>query len=308
MNLSKIKTRSLGGRKSLVSQEAFAKFPPQGITLAQWLDTLPQLLGAAHLREVAAAVRRAKDLGKPVIAGLGGHVIKCGLGPILIGLMREGYLTAFAGNGSVLVHDYELALCGSTSEDVDDGLPDGSFGVTEETGAAINQAAQRAAETGEGLGSAMGGLMDPLPLKHPDVSVLLQARRRKVSFTAHVSIGCDVWHLHPSADGAAIGAATFKDFQLFCDQVAGLGGGGVYLNLGSAVVMPEVFLKAVTAARNLGHPLEDFTTANFDFIQHYRPLTNVVRRPVAGVGRGYAITGHHEVMIPLLAALIREGR
>lgn len=307
MDFSKIKTGHLKNRKSLVSLEDFGQFPAKGITLAEWLGTLPHILGGQALRDVAAAVRRARDFHKPVIVGLGGHVIKCGLGPILIGLMREGFITAFACNGSVLVHDFEVAFCGSTSEDVDESLPDGSFGVTEETGAAVNRAARQAASAGSGLGGAMGATMDSLPLAHPEISVLLQAWRNNVPFTAHVSLGCDVWHLHPSADGAAIGAATFKDFQLFCDQVAGLDGGGVYLNLGSAVVMPEVFLKAVTAVRNLGHPLKGFTTANFDFIQHYRPLTNVVRRPVAGVGRGYALTGHHEILIPLLAALIREG-
>ncbi len=307
MDFSKIKTSHLKNRKSLVSLENFGQFPPKGITLAEWLDTLPRILGGQALREVAAAVRRARDLHKPVIVGLGGHVIKCGLGPILIGLMQEGFITAFACNGSVLVHDFELAFCGSTSEDVDESLPDGSFGVTEETGAAINQAAKAASARSEGLGQAMGAWMDSLPLEHPEISVLLQAWRRHVPFTAHVSLGCDVWHLHPSADGAAIGAANFKDFQLFCDHVAELDGGGVYVNLGSAVVLPEVFLKAVTAVRNLGHPLKDFTTANFDFIQHYRPLTNVVRRPVAGVGRGYALTGHHEILVPLLAALVREG-
>jgi hypothetical protein len=307
MDFSKIKTGSIRDRFSKVGVHNFGRYPQQGMSLHDWLQTAPDILGWQSLSKLALAIREARGASKPIIVGVGGHVIKCGLGPILVGLMRDGFITALASNGSVLVHDFEIAFMGATSEDVDAALPDGSFGVTEEPGVCINAAIQLAQERGIGLGAALGMYMKSMSLKYPEASVVLQAYNLSLPFTAHVSIGCDVWHLHPTADGAAMGKATFNDFQTFCDQVRLLNEGGVYLNIGSAVVLPEVFLKAVTAVRNLGHPLAGFTTGNLDFIQHYRPTTNVVRRPVAGVGKGYAVTGHHEIIVPLLAALLVEG-
>jgi hypothetical protein len=222
--------------------------------------------------------------------------------------MRQGFVSAIAGNGSVLVHDAEVALVGSTSEDVDATLGAGAFGAAEETGRLLNEAARAGAHDQLGLGEALGRRLMELNAPNAHLSLLCAAYVARVPFTAHLSIGADIAHFHPSADGASLGATTHTDFRLLAELVRRLDGGGVYLNVGSAVVLPEVFLKAVTLVRNLGHPLADFTTANFDFIQSYRPLTNVVRRPTSGgAGRGYALTGHHELMIPLLAAAILCG-
>ncbi len=261
------------------------------------------------LRDVAAQVRRARELRKPVIWGIGGHVIKTGLAPVIIDLMRRGYVSAVAANGSVLVHDAEIALVGSTSEDVDATLGEGAFGAAEETGKLLNEAAQRGARDCLGLGEAMGRELSQQSPPHADLSLLCVTYQAHVPFTAHVTIGADIAHFHPNASGASLGETSHTDFRLFAELVRRMNGGGVYLNIGSAVVLPEIFLKAVTLVRNLGHPLADFTTANFDFIQSYRPLTNVVRRPTSdGAGRGYSITGHHEIMIPLLAAEILCGQ
>ena len=222
--------------------------------------------------------------------------------------MRGGFVSAIAANGSVLVHDAEIAIAGFTSEDVDATLGAGDFGAAKETGEILNQAATRGAKDKIGLGEAMGREVAALNPPHADVSLLCETYAGKIPLTAHLAIGADIGHFHPSSDGAALGAASHTDFKLFCSIVKAMNGGGVYLNLGSAVIMPEIFLKAVTVVRNLGFPLEDITTANFDFIQHYRPQTNVVRRPTAGgAGRGFSVTGHHELMIPLLAAQILCG-
>jgi hypothetical protein len=238
---------------------------------------------------------------------MGGHVIKCGLAPVLIDLMRRGYATAFAMNGSAAIHDFEIALAGHTSEDVEAVLPDGRFGAAEETGREMNVAIAKGDGDGLGMGEALGRALDAQAHPHDACSLVLQAYRSGIPLTVHVAIGTDTPHMHPAADPAAIGSTTHRDFRLLCSSVADLNEGGVYLNVGSAVVMPEVFLKAVSAVRNLGHPLAAFTTANFDFLQHYRPRVNVVERPHAGgTGKGYAITGHHEIMIPLLAAALIE--
>ncbi len=230
-------------------------------------------------------------------------MIKTGLGPIMIDLMRRGFISAIAANGSVLVHDAEIAIVGSTSEDVDATLGAGGFGGAEETGRLLNDAARDGADDGIGLGEAVGRALFSLKPKHHDASLLWAAYEARVPFTVHVTIGGDIGHFHPSADGAALGATSHADFRLLAELVRRMDGGGVYLNIGSAVTLPEIFLKCVTLVRNLDHRLDDITTANFDFIQSYRPLTNVVRRPTAdGAGRGYAITGHHELTIPLLAA------
>jgi hypothetical protein len=247
-------------------------------------------------------------LHKPIVFGIGGHVIKTGLAPVLIDLMKHGFLTAIASNGSVLVHDTEIALVGFTSEDVDASLGKGDFGAARETGEILNAAAKRGAADGIGLGEAMGREVSEQNAPYAEVSLLCQTYKNRVPFTTHLAIGADIGHFHESCDGAALGETSHTDFKLFCSIVREMNGGGVYLNLGSAVVLPEIFLKAVTVVRNLAFPLEDFTTANFDFIQGYRPNTNVVRRPTAGgAGRGFSLTGHHEILIPLLAAQILCG-
>jgi hypothetical protein len=305
LSLREVNTYSLHERPSKVTVEDFAQAVAPAASLADFLNALPNILAVRSLLELAAQIRRARTLRKPIIWGIGGHVVKTGLAPVIIDLMRRGYVNAIAANGSVLVHDAEIALVGSTSEDVDATLGAGAFGAAEETGKLLNEAAAAGARDALGLGEAMGRALLMLAPQHKEYSLLCAAYEARVPFTAHVTIGADIAHFHPGADGAALGATTHTDFRLLSELVRRLDGGGCYLNIGSAVVLPEIFLKAVTLVRNLGHPLRDFTTANFDFIQSYRPLTNVVRRPVAdGAGRGYAITGHHELTVPLLAAAI----
>lgn len=310
INLDKVRTYPLASRQSKVTVKDFATPVTENSSVSDYLASLPNILAVQGLRELVAQIRRARDLGKPIIWGLGGHVIKTGVGPIIVDLIRRGFVTAIAANGSVLVHDAEIAITGSTSEDVDATLGAGAFGGAEETGKLLNEAARDGANEGIGLGEALGRALVGLKPKHRDVSLLCAAYEARLPFTAHVTIGGDIGHFHPNADGAALGATSHTDFRLLAEIVRRMNGGGVYLNIGSAVTLPEVFLKCVTLVRNLGNKLEDITTANFDFIQSYRPLTNVVRRPTAeGAGRGYAITGHHELTIPLLAAelICRSG-
>lgn len=308
IDLSEINTYELASRPSKVTVGDFAVPVAEGESLGGFLAKLPDVLAVRSLREVAAAIRRARDLGKPVIWGIGGHVVKTGLSPIIIDLMRRGFVSAIASNGSVLVHDAEIALVGFTSEDVDATLGKGDFGAARETGEILNAAAKRGHADNIGLGEAMGREVSSLMPQNAASSLLCAAYDAKVPFTAHLTIGADIGHFHASCDGAALGATSHTDFKLFCSLVRDMNGGGVYLNFGSAVTMPEIFLKAVTVVRNLGHELNDITTANFDFIQQYRPMTNVVRRPTAnGAGRGYPITGHHELTLPLLAAQIICG-
>lgn len=308
IDLSAIHTYPLASRPSKVTTANFAQAYEPGGSVKSFLDRLPDILAVRDLRAVAQATVEARRQEKSVIAGIGGHVIKCGLAPLLIDLMQREFLTALAMAGAGVIHDFEIALSGATSEDVDEALPSGQFGMAEETGRLINEAIQRGVHDDIGIGEAMGRLLHDLDPPHKQASLLYAAYATGLPVTVHVTLGADITHIHPAARGEAIGGASFRDFRLFCSLVRGLDGGGVYLNIGSAVTLPEVFLKAVTVVRNLGVPLNDLTTANFDFIQHYRPLTNVVRRPVAGVGRGYALTGHHEIMIPLLAASILESR
>ncbi len=308
LSLDDVSTYPLCERPSKVSVKDFAQVVEADSSLADFLDSLPNILAVQSLRELAARIRRARELRKPIIWGIGGHVIKTGLAPIIINLMRRGFVNAIAANGSVLVHDAEIALVGSTSEDVDATLGAGAFGGAEETGKLLNTAAREGARDRIGLGESVGRALLPLEPRYSEQSLLCAAYQMKVPFTAHLSIGADIAHFHPSTDGASLGATTHTDFRLLAELVRRMNGGGVYLNIGSAVQLPEVFLKAVTLVRNLGHELKDITTANFDFIQQYRPLTNVVRRPTAdGQGRGYAITGHHELTIPLLAAQILKA-
>ncbi|HEX8292772.1 MAG TPA: hypothetical protein VF570_13530 [Pyrinomonadaceae bacterium] len=308
LGLEGVSTYPLASRPSKVTVEDFARPFGEDASLRGFLSSLPNILAVQSIREVAARMRRARELGRPVVWGIGGHVVKTGLAPLIIDLMRRGFVTGLAANGSVLVHDAEVALVGSTSEDVDATLGAGAFGAADETGRLLNESARRGARDGVGLGEALGRMLVESEPKHGELSLLCAAYRARVPFTAHVAIGTDIAHFHPQADGAALGAATHTDFRLLSELVRRMSGGGVYLNVGSAVILPEVFLKCVTLVRNLGHPLEDFTTANFDFIQSYRPLTNVVRRPTSGgAGRGFSVTGHHELTIPLLAAELLCG-
>jgi hypothetical protein len=251
-------------------------------------------------------MREGRANGRGIIWGIGGHVIKCGLAPVIIDLMRRGYVTAIAMNGAASIHDFEIGIAGATSEDVEAVLPDGRFGTAEETGREMNEAIAAAKE--QGIGEALGERLEQIAKpEFAGACLLLQAWREKVPVTVHVAIGTDTPHTHPAADGAAIGAGSHRDFRLLCSLVRTLDSGGVYLNVGSAVVLPEVFLKAISAVRNLGFPLAGFTTVNFDFLQHYRPRVNVVERPHAqSGGAGYSLTGHHEIMIPLLAGILAD--
>jgi hypothetical protein len=307
LDLGGVRTYPLASRKSQVTRADFGRPLPRGARVTELLDALPRILGGQALRDLAADVLRARSLGKPILWGLGAHVIKVGLSPVLVDLMEKGLLTGLALNGACVVHDFELAVAGHTSEDVSAGLGSGEFGMARETGEEINRAIVEGDRDGLGLGAAVGRYLVARNPPHLDVSLLSAARRLDLTATVHVAVGTDIVHMHPACDPAALGRATHLDFRLFAAEVARLGGGGVYLNVGSAVMLPEVFLKAVTLARNLGHTITDFTTANLDFIQSYRPNTNVVERPTSGVGRGYSLTGHHEILVPLLAAALVEG-
>ena len=305
LDLKDVKTYPLADRQSKVALEDFAKPLAENASAKDFLSTLPNILAVRTLHQLVDRMLQARKLQKPIIWGIGGHVIKTGLAPILIDLIRRGFVTAIAANGSVLVHDAEIAMVGTTSEDVDSTLSEGIFGGADETGKLINGAAINAAKDKIGLGEAVGRSLLGLNPENQDYSLLCATYRARVPFTVHLTIGGDIAHFHPEVDGASLGAATHIDFRLLADIVRQMNGGGVYLNIGSAVVLPEVFLKCVSLVRNLGHPLSDITTANFDFIQSYRPQTNVVRRPTEhGAGQGYSITGHHELTIPLLAAML----
>lgn len=305
-DLSSVKTYPLKNRLNKVSVESFCRAHEKGISVAEFLGNLPNILGALNLKELAHAIVRAQNLGKGIIWGIGGHVIKTGLSPVLIDLMDRGLVSALAMNGSCLVHDFEIAVAGATSEDVDSQLQAGAFGMAEETGRGINVAIREGNAAGLGIGESMGYYMAGLKPAYGRYSLLQQAYLRNIPVTVHVTIGADIVHNHPSVSPAAIGEASHRDFRLLASLVAQLDGGGVYLNCGSAVTLPEVFLKCVTLLRNSGRTLSGFTTANLDFIQHYRPTENVVRRPVRNGGRGIALTGHHEILIPLLAAWLVE--
>jgi hypothetical protein len=307
MDLSGLNTVPLHERGGKVRIADFAKPYAAGDGIAGWLDSMPRILAADSFRAVVLAMLRARERGRPVLWGIGGHVIKCGLAPVLLSLMRSGFAAAFAMNGSAAIHDLEIALAGHTSEDVEEVLPDGRFGAAEETGLEMNRAIAEGDRRELGCGEALGSRIDAMAA-HRDHSLLACAFRHGTPCTVHVAIGTDTPHAHPAVDAAALGSAAHRDFRLFCALVAGLHEGGVYLNVGSAVVMPEVFLKALSTVRNLGHPAGDFTTVNLDFIQHYRPRVNVLERPHAkSRDKGYAITRHHEIMVPLLAAALAEA-
>ncbi|HXT77218.1 MAG TPA: hypothetical protein VN780_13070 [Candidatus Eisenbacteria bacterium] len=314
--LGGVETYPLASRKSKVHVRDFAVPSRNNPSVAALIDSLPGFLAAQGLRDLLAAIRRARSLRRAILWGLGGHVIKVGLGPVLIDLMRRGFVSGIAMNGAALIHDFEIALAGHTSEDVEAALGDGKFGMSEETGTYVNEIAKLAARIRIGYGEAAGQFLTSgiLNARHADASVLACAYHLRVPVTVHLAIGTDIPHMHPTADGAALGMATLYDFRLFSALVKGMHPGGVYMNWGSAVVLPEVFLKAISVVRNLGVPLRPITTANFDFVQHYRPLQNVVKRPTASASRekrresrGYAITGHHEILLPLVAAALATG-
>jgi hypothetical protein len=308
LSLDRVATYPLASRKSKVSRAQFARAHRRGDGFARFLSGLPKVLAGETLPALRDEILRARARRRPVIWGLGAHVIKVGLSPVVIDLMERGLVSAVALNGAGVVHDFEVAVAGQTSEDVEAGLGTGAFGMARETGEEVNRAIVAGDRDGLGLGAAVGRYLcerRPRP-RHLDLSLLAAAWRLSRPATVHVAIGTDIVHVHPACDPAALGRATHLDFRIFAGEVAHLGGGGVYLNVGSAVVLPEVFLKAVTLARNLGHRLSGFATANLDFIQSYRPGTNVVERPVKGHGRGYRLTGHHELLVPLLAAALVE--
>lgn len=304
ISIKAVRTYPLKDRKSKVHARDFALPFSPGKSFSEFLGGLPNLLGAKGLLDAAGAVVRAKKEGRTVAIGMGAHVIKAGLGPVVIDLIERGVIDAVAMNGACVVHDFELAFSGSTSEDVDSELRDGSFGMADETGGILNGAIRRHGK--KGLGSSVGGLIENSKYPHKDKSIIAAGFRHGIPVTVHVALGTDILHIHPRMDGAATGEASMRDFRLFSSVVASLEK-GVYMNIGSAVVLPEVFLKALTLARNLGHRAYGFTAVNMDFLQHYRPVTNVVRRPTQEGGKGISLTGHHEIMVPLLHAAIVEG-
>lgn len=307
VDLAGVSTYPIAERKNKVSiRNDFAGPIAAGMSVADLLAALPRQLGAEALTGVADAVVAARAKGKPVILAMGAHVIKCGLQPVLKKLIEADVITAVALNGAGSIHDYELSLIGETSEDVGAVLHCGTFGMAEETGRDINRALKEGIARGMGYGEAVGRFIIENGNPFRDWSLMAACVERDIPLTVHVALGTDIIHQHPAADGAVIGEATFRDFRLLTSVVADLGDGGVYLNVGSAVLLPEVFLKALSIAQNLGHHVDHFSTANFDMQQHYRPLQNVVKRPTSGKGRGYTVTGHHEILIPLLAAAIMD--
>ncbi|MBA3641926.1 MAG: deoxyhypusine synthase family protein [Acidobacteriota bacterium] len=302
-DLSAVRTYPLASRKSKANAVNFARVQAEGSSVAAFVDGLPAILAGADLKAVVSALRRAREAGAGVIWGIGAHVIKTGLSPVLIDLMERGYVSALATNGAGIIHDFELALSGSTSEDVEEALGPGRFGMAEETATQINAAIADGVSRGMGLGQSVCSHLASMNPPHAGVSLLSAAARLDIPVTVHVAIGTDIIHMHPAASGAAIGEGSLRDFRYFVANVARLQG-GVYLNCGSAVVLPEVFLKAVALARNTGASLDGLTTVNIDFMRMYRPQTNVVTRPVAGIGKGYSLVGHHEILIPLIAAAL----
>jgi len=302
-DLSGIRTYPLASRVSKSNAVDAARPMRRDQSVGEFVENLPDILAGADFKAVVGALRDARTSGGGIIWGLGAHVIKTGVSPVLVDLMNRGYVSALALNGAGVIHDFELALCGATSEDVDEALGPGRFGMAAETGTLLNAAINEGVAKGMGIGQAVGARLLRLNPPHAEVSLLAAAARMEIPVTVHVAIGTDIIHMHPHANGAALGEGSLRDFRYFVSNVARLKR-GVYLNCGSAVVLPEVFLKAVALARNSGLSLEGLTTVNIDFMRLYRPQTNVVSRPVAGIGKGYSLVGHHEILIPLLAAAL----
>lgn len=305
IDLSGLSTYSINERHSKVTVEDFARPVAPGCTVKQLIESLPNQLMGNDFPELVDRLTISHRSSRPIIVGMGAHVIKVGLAPVLIDLMERSIINGLAMNGACIVHDIETAMVGRTSEDVDAVLGDGTFGAAKETGEFINGAINQGVKDNKGIGRAVGDALLSSGFPHTNMSLLAAARRLDIPVTVHVAVGTDIVHIHPSVSGASTGEGSHLDFRLFCSMVSDLEG-GAYLNFGSAVLMPEIFLKALTAVRNLGHMVQNFTTANFDFIRHYRPTVNVVNRPTSGGGKGYNITGHHELMIPLLAACLLD--
>lgn len=304
-DLAGVHTYPLASRPGKAHVEMFARRLGARATIDQFIESLPGVLAAADLKAVICAIVDARAAGRGVLWGIGAHVVKTGLSPVIIDLMERGFVSAIATNGAAVIHDFEVALAGSTSEDVDGTLGPGRFGMAEETGRVLNGTIAQGVGRGLGIGQAVGGFLHDHHPPFVESSILAAAARLKIPVTVHVGIGTDVIHMHPDASGAALGEGSLRDFRFLVSNVSRLHG-GVYLNCGSAVVLPEVFLKAVALVRNRGISLADLTTVNLDFVRSYRPQTNVVVRPTAGTGRGFSLVGHHEIMIPLLAAAVIE--
>ena len=306
ISLDGVRPDRLEDRISKVSLAMVGRAWEKGQTLREFLERLPTILGAADLLEVAQRICKAREQKRSVLLGMGAHPIKVGLSPVIIDLMERGILSGVAMNGAGIIHDAEMALVGRTSEDVDTALADGSFGMSHETAEFLNTAIAQEGKAALGLGAAVGEALLRANVPQVEQSLLVAGVRSGVPVTVHVALGTDIIHIHPSVDPAATGSATHLDFRIFAGLVASLEG-GVYLNLGSAVLMPEIFLKALTLVRNLGHQVQNFTTVNMDFSRHYRPRVNVVERPTQGGGKGFELIGHHEIMLPLLAAAVIES-
>ena len=309
VDLARVRTIPVGVRPNKVGAAEFAQPPGTDRSFRAFLDALPDVLKAQDFRKVVAAIAEARRAGRAVIVMLGGHVVKTGVGPLLVDLMRRGVITHLAMNGSAAIHDYEIARFGATSEDVARGLRDGTFGMAEETGRGLNEAFVEGMARQWGMGESVARALEALPsLAHPELSVILNAHRLGVTVTVHAALGAEIIHQHPATSGAAIGDTSHRDFRRLAASIAALDQGGVVLNLGSAVVMPEVFLKALTIARNVdeGRPTH-FVTCDLDMQRHYRPRMNVVQRPTLEGGTGYELTGHHELMLPLLAWAVAEA-
>ncbi len=306
INLEGIKTYSIRDRVSKVSMERSAIPHKKGGSFLDFVKGLPDFLGARDLNEVAKAIVRARQKERPVVIGMGAHPIKVGLSPLIIDLMQKGIITAIATNGACIIHDFEISYIGQTSEDVAKELCKGTFGMAKETGQMLNMAINNGVKRGYGIGRAVGEFIKSSDFAFKDQSIFSTAYALNIPATVHIAIGSDIIHMHPDADGCSIGEGSMRDFRLFSSVIADLEG-GVYINLGSAVILPEVFLKALNIARNLGNIVEEFTTVNMDFIQHYRAQENVLRRPTMLKGQYFALTGHHEIMFPLLCAMIMEG-
>jgi len=304
LDLSGVRRRSIHDSSRKVSSRDLAKVVEPGPELRAFLDSLPGLLGGKEFREFLEIVAARRAAGQPLLIMYGGHVVKCGLVPLLVDLMRRGYVTALATNGSGAIHDLEMSLFGRTSEDVVEGLADGSFGMVRETGDFVHQVLRE--RPGLGYGEAVGRRLLETDRTHAATSLLGAAVDLGLPLTVHVAIGTDIVHQHPDMPAGALGEASYLDFRILCRVLAEMGGGGIVINLGSAVILPEVFLKALTVVRNLGHFTRDLITANFDMLQHYRPRVNVVDRPTRVGGRGFQFTGQHEILVPLLCAGLRS--
>jgi hypothetical protein len=306
IDLGNINTYPLQSRGSKVNLDRVSKVYEEGSSFNTFLDSLPDILAGTAFRDVITGMARAHNRGRGIILAMGAHMVKCGLSPLINDLIHRKLVTGLAMNGAGVIHDVEFAVAGKTSEDVAEQLRDGSFGMARETAEIINEAVVRGYREGSGFGNSVGKTLSDMQPDHGDKSILVSAYTNGIPLTVHVAIGTDIVHMHAGADGASIGGASHLDFRIFCSMVKELDDGGVFINAGSAVILPEVFMKAVSVVRNLGNPLRNFTTVNLDFIRHYRPMENVVRRPVQDGGKGYHITGHHELLFPLLVAGYKE--